>query len=189
MRCFLGIKPNPVSLATLLGQIAKVRQTLVVEPEHQWRWQTGNQLHLTLIFLGSIDDHQRSKLCQMLPQLTQKLPAFTLTGTSSILLPSKRHPKCWALETDTPPALQILQQTTSDLCRLLGNVLEKGRYRPHITLARLRSDKPPMVDLGDFPPFSFLAESVSLFSSQPTPAGSEYRIEATFSLKGKIKAE
>ncbi len=182
MRCFLGIKPDAAGLDSLLNLIADISGTLTQETNHCLRWQTRNQLHLTLAFLGNATESQIDALSAKIPPLVKSTASFELAGLATTLLPSHRKPKCWVLELDSPPALQELHSATVDLCKSVGLAMEKRRYRPHITLARLQNNLhlPPAVNIGT--DFSLPVVSVCLFSSRTTPDGSEYRIEKTFNL-------
>jgi len=148
-------------------------------------WQTADQLHLTLRFIGEVDGPTASDMANALDLVDA--PGFSLEITGvGIFGPAKRPRALWAGVTDDP-ALNHLQGKIESALVRAGLTPEPRKFHPHITLARLNN--PERVRLQDFlqvhdaltiPPFE--VDRFTLFSSFVTHKGSIYTVEETYPL-------
>ena len=124
MRLFLALWPDDA-----------VRQRLV-QAQQAWVWPTRaacvapERLHLTLHFLGEVDDAAARMLAAALPPC----PApFSLRLDGVALWPQGIA----VLQAGEPPAaLAALHGELATRLRTLGLRVETRRFRPHVTLAR-----------------------------------------------------
>lgn len=98
------------------------------------RWQSDDQLHLTLRFVGAMDQHGANDLADLLGRLRFHAFPVELAGvgrfeqngrTSSLWVGVQPHEKLFALH-----------RKIDHLCVSLGLAPERRAYLPHITLAR-----------------------------------------------------
>ncbi len=156
------------------------------------RWQSLEQLHLTLVFIGDVDKSQVPELLEALKQVHAEPLHLSLKGVG--YFGSARYPRVLFAEVEKNPALNKLQKQVFNALAGLGLDLEKRKYHPHVTLARL--ERTPYESVGQFletealfKTDSFHLEQFHLYSSRQTRTGSEYRIESSFPLKTGYSAE
>ncbi|WP_165856819.1 RNA 2',3'-cyclic phosphodiesterase [Marinobacter sp. JSM 1782161] len=160
------------------------------------RWQTTDQLHLTLCFIGNLDDDHLPAIYDALHGLT--VTPFNLTVEGIGLFGSSQHPKNLWVGVREEAAVATLHD---ELHRRLAplDIEPQGRaYHPHITLARFRGrrtrqyaarqdKREPPSGLRELlqqhqglslPPFG--VDHVSLFSSTRRPEGSHYQVIGRF---------
>lgn len=149
------------------------------------RWQTTEQMHLTLVFIGELNKNRIPELLETLSQVTAEPLTLRLKGVD--YFGSSRYPRILFADMEDNPALHKLYSQLYKAVAAMGLALENRKYRPHITLARLeRTPYPAIAEFLQhealFKTDSFTLDQFHLFSSKQTNAGSEYRIEASFPL-------
>jgi 2''-5'' RNA ligase len=147
------------------------------------RWQSRDQLHLTLRFIGEADGCGEDAIDDALSAI--KAPAFALQlrnvgyfGTTPRDL--------WAGAGPSQP-LAHLQKKIESACQRIGLDADRRKFTPHVTLARLKGA--PLDTVREFlmqhalyECAVFEVESFCLFSSKLTSDGSIYRIEKEYPL-------
>jgi 2'-5' RNA ligase len=105
------------------------------------RWVAPESLHLTLRFIGEVDEHQAAILDEALTQI--KRPPFDMQVSGCGIFAQRRGPEAvWIGVTATPP-LTDLQAAVERAAVRAGLAPEERRFRPHITLARLKDTPAP----------------------------------------------
>ena len=147
------------------------------------RWITPENYHLTLRFIGDIDDALAREIAYMLGQV--KRPAFDLRidGLDSF---GGHKPRAVVAAVPAVPELVELQADHERLMQRVGLEPER-KYKPHVTLARLRDTSSRQV--ADFlmtrQPFrssSFPVSRFVLYSSRSSVGGGPYVVEAEYPL-------
>lgn len=103
------------------------------------RWVAGDAFHLTLAFLGEVDEPTARRVEQGL--ITIRPPAFTLRLRGLGHFPPRGPPKVlWA---GVAPSEELMRLQRAVRLRLerLGLPVLKRRFAPHVTLARLRGTR------------------------------------------------
>lgn len=153
------------------------------------RWVARENYHITLSFIGDVEEHQIADIHDVLEKLRHKAFALTPSGTGRF---GTKAPKLlWAgLEASAP--LEALQDKVSNALMRAGFLGESRSYRPHITLAYLgRGDKALekkvahwLEATGPFLGPTFEAKHFTLFESSLGHGGSHYRPLHTYPLDG-----
>ncbi len=188
-RLFIALE-LPEELRARLGQLRTADPDLARE----LRWARGQGLHVTLKFLGNTAPERRDGLVEALESL-EPGPPFELACRGLGIFGTPRRPRVlWAgLEGDLA-ALSALQAKVERVCAALGWPEERREFRPHVTLARPRSDdtftassslETMLARYRDRLFAGFTAETVSLFRSQPGPGGAIYTPVFSLSLRGR----
>jgi 2'-5' RNA ligase len=147
------------------------------------RWITPENYHLTLRFIGDIDDALAREIAYMLGQV--KRPAFDLRidGLDSF---GGHKPRAVVAAVPAVPELVELQADHERLMQRVGLEPER-KYKPHVTLARLRDTSSRQV--ADFlmtrQPFRSSPFPVSrfvLYSARSSVGGGPYVVEAEYPL-------
>jgi 2'-5' RNA ligase len=129
-RLFVALRPPPDIRDALSALMAGIEGA---------RWQTDNQLHLTLAFLGEVDRHGLEAATEALatliaPPLDLRLGQF---GTFDTTRPGRTGTLWIGVEPVDP--LATLAQSTRTALRRAGLVPDARKFTPHITLARFGS--------------------------------------------------
>lgn len=179
MRLFVGLSiPDSVAQSLMLVQAGVPGA----------RWQTREQLHLTLAFIGEVEGHVARMVEDALADI--RAPGFSLqlhgVGQFGEGKRARSH-ALWA-GVRSNPALDHLQRKVDSAIRRVGLPDDAHRFTPHVTLARMRD--PEMGKLVEWLTHHALYTSAEyevgafhLYSSRLTSDGSIYRIEQSYDLE------
>jgi len=149
------------------------------------RWQTREQMHLTLRFIGEVDGRDMAAIKDALAGIDA--PAFTLELHGVGQFGNNKPHSLWAAVRPNP-ALDHLQRKVDAAIRRVGQPQDAHKFTPHVTLARMRH--PDMDRLrawlghnGLYTSAPFDVEGFHLYSSRLTSDGSIYRVEEDFPLR------
>lgn len=155
------------------------------------RWQTAEQLHITLRFIGEVDGREAAMLDDALAGI--EAPAFDLQLHGVGQFGNKQPHALWAAIRKSE-ALEHLQRKVDTAIRRVGQPQDAYKFTPHVTVARLRNpESRKMIEwLADHALFTspeFRIDAFHLYSSRLTSDGSVYVVEREYSLEssdGKI---
>ncbi len=99
------------------------------------RWQSDDQLHLTLRFIGGVDRHRAEDVAAALASVGAPRFEASLKGAGQFLQGS-RGGSLWVGVTPHGP-FHALHKKVDEACRRAGLPSEGRAYLPHITVARL----------------------------------------------------
>jgi RNA 2',3'-cyclic 3'-phosphodiesterase len=99
------------------------------------RWQDDEQLHLTLRFIGEVDERQADDLAAALAGIAAPAPTMALSGVGSFGDRGRPH-SLWAGVAPRDP-LTHLHRKVDQACVRAGVAPERRAFLPHITVARL----------------------------------------------------
>jgi RNA 2',3'-cyclic 3'-phosphodiesterase len=148
------------------------------------RWIDAENYHLTLRFIGDIDEATAREVHSTLGRIRQ--PPFTVTieGLSSF---GGTKPRALIAKARPAPPLIELQAQQERLIRRVGVPPDGRKFIPHVTLARLRAASCAAVAeylsaRGEFFSRQFEATRFVLFSSRESTGGGPYIVEAAYPL-------
>ena len=148
MRLFVAVVPPEPVLTDLATAVAELRRHPSVD--ERFRWSVLAQWHLTLAFLGEVDDTVRPELERRLARAAKRHPALRLVVEGGGGFGSARNARVlWAgIGGDVRP-LRDLARSVAAAARRTGIDVNEGRFRPHLTLARLpeSTDVRPLVEV------------------------------------------
>src|ERR1700688_1289427 len=124
LRLFVGIALPPE---------LKLRLSLLASGVPGARWVDPGNYHLTLRFIGEIDEGTASDVDAALLPIRAKPFAVTLAGVGRF-----GDRMLWVGVEKSPPLVHLRDKVGSALVRL-GLAPETRRYAPHVSLARLRN--------------------------------------------------
>lgn len=174
-RLFVAIRPPKRvrdQLLRIMGSVSGVR------------WQTDDQLHLTLRFIGEIDRHRAEDVAAALAAIHHSPFDIALNGLGTF--GSRGQPETiWAGVTPLD-SLKALHKKVDHACMRVGLEPERRAFSPHITLARLKRGSGSVAGLlesaGGMTSEPFPIDSFALFESQLTPDGAVYSIVTRYAL-------
>jgi RNA 2',3'-cyclic 3'-phosphodiesterase len=148
------------------------------------KWQTREQLHLTLRFIGEVDGRDANMIDDALSAISA--PPFTLALKGVGEFGSKNPRALWAGVSD-PAAVTHLARKVETAMQRIGLPAEERKFTPHVTLARLRGALAGRVidylaDHALYASAPFEVREFRLYSSTLTPNGSVYVPERVYPL-------
>jgi 2'-5' RNA ligase len=147
------------------------------------RWIDPENFHLTLRFIGDIDDAMARDVASILGGITRGTFSLQIDGLSSF---GGNKPR--AIVATAAPARQLLelQAEHERLMQRAGLAPEGRKYTPHVTLARLRHTSSHQVAEylahRSFRSMPFEVTRFVLFSSRASVGGGPYIVEASYPL-------
>ncbi len=149
------------------------------------RWYGAERLHLTLRFIGEVDERAARDIDDALSLV--RAPQFSLEIFGVGQFGGRLPHALWA-GVRANEMLMHLQRKIETALQRFGLPAEQRKFTPHITLAYLKS--PPREKVVDFLSHhallsipAFTVERFSLFSSHLSPGGSIYRVERAYALE------
>ncbi len=155
------------------------------------KWVPTDNLHLTLKFLGDVDNVEVPKVCQYIEQACADIETIELTFSGALALPSREKTRMIGVHIDEPGGQLV--KLVSNLERLLADLgfkPESRDYVPHLTLGRTRAgsrraseevlqrlEKETNAQLG-----TMRAEAVILMGSFLEKSGPSYQVMGTIEL-------
>lgn len=100
------------------------------------RWVPPEQIHLTLSFLGEVQDAVVERLTGQLSRI--QLPSFPLCLGGTGCFPNRQRPRVLWIGLDPQPRLNALAAKVREAVLACGIPQEQRPFSPHITLARLK---------------------------------------------------
>ena len=153
------------------------------------RWVRSEGMHLTLKFLGGIQEEQIPEIAEILTHCSAETGRFNLKIHSLGAFPNETNPKViWIGVEDKSGRLGTLQQSIEKGLAAIGFKEEKRAFTPHLTLGRLKSPKGRRAlgqdleasrecDCG-----TFTVQEIFLYKSDLKPSGAVYTKLKTFAL-------
>ena len=180
MRIFIALD-IPVEIRARLSEYMERERALAPEA----RWARVEGLHVTLKFIGHVDDAVVEQIKAALASI--KAAPFEVKFTDVGFFPNPNAARVFWAGVDGGDHLPRLASTIDAALEKLGFPRETKPYHPHLTLARtssrpLRELKPLLTD----PPPQFgtmTAREFFLYQSQPQKGGSKYTKLERFGLK------
>jgi 2'-5' RNA ligase len=143
------------------------------------RWIDAANYHLTLRFIGDVDDTIAREVAWLLGQVRRTEFELRFDGLISF---GGRRPRAVVATLAQTPALMELQAEHERLLQRVGLEPEGRKYTPHVTLARLRDSSSRQVA-------NYLATRAlmrplpfKVFSSRASTGGGPYVVEAAYPL-------
>ncbi|MFQ5722554.1 MAG: RNA 2',3'-cyclic phosphodiesterase [Candidatus Aminicenantales bacterium] len=184
MRTFIAIDLAPSikdELSHFIQKLASVSSNI--------KWVKKNGMHLTLKFLGEIEEDKVEEIKSCLSEISKDHAPFSLQlkGTGSFP-PGKKKPRVLWIGIEENKNLIILQSDLEKKLTKLGFPPEKRTFRPHLTLGRVKT----VSQLGKI--MAYLEKNreksfghmevnkIIFFRSILKPTGAEYQALAEFEL-------
>lgn len=134
MRAFLAINPEPTLREQLHRAMEPVRSLGL-----RVRWVPPENIHLTLKFLGGIDDSRAGAIVEAVERVASRFEPFALRVQGFGAFPSLDRPRVLWIGLDCDPELTELQRAVEEAMQGLGFEPEDREFHPHLTVGRTRS--------------------------------------------------
>jgi RNA 2',3'-cyclic 3'-phosphodiesterase len=170
VRLFVAITPPAPALAELEAVVAPLHG---LEPE--LRWSSPRSWHITLAFLGEVEERIAARLATRLERAAAKHPGVDLLTAGGGAFPSvvKARVLWTGIRGDQEVLKEIAESVQAGARRAGAPSPDEGRrFRPHITLARSKDsvNVRPLVDaLGEYSGRTWPADRIHLIRSHLGP--------------------
>lgn len=177
LRLFFAVELPEEVRARAAEHAARLRQSF---PDVRAGWERPEKMHVTLKFLGDVEAPRVSSLQRAAEAATRGLSSFTLTVEGAGSFPPRGAPRVlWLGLRDDSGGLARLQSRLEQECEREGFPRETRPFKPHLTLARLRTPQGARelaAAHGETPfgPLDFNVTDLILIRSQLGPGGSRY---------------
>jgi RNA 2',3'-cyclic 3'-phosphodiesterase len=178
-RTFLGVK-----IGDSTRRAAEELQDELAQSGAQVKWVDAGNLHLTLLFLGELDDRDLMTVFKVAKKVAAKAGPFGVEVAGLGAFPTPRRPKVvWAGITDGAEELRELHAA------LEAPLIEAGAYRkeeraytPHLTLGRPNGEADGQLLAAELPKYAdwkggtFLVDELIVYGSEMQRHGPEYTV-------------
>lgn len=165
MRLFVAVDVPEAALEHLDAAVAAVRDV-----HRGLRWVPSGRWHLTLAFLGEVDDGTLDRLTTRLERVSRRHRPLTLRFAGAGRFSSR---VLWAGVQGDRDELRHLAGSVSAAARKAGLLVDDRVHRPHVTLARGRTTsldlRPLVAALAGYEGPDWVASSISLVRSHLGP--------------------
>ena len=187
MRLFFAINFPEDVRAAIHDAAALVRETAP-----SVRWTSADKLHLTVRFLGEVDEARVDALAQAGASVAKRHGPVELAIGGIGAFPNPRRPRVVWMGVERSPRLELIAHELEEAIAPLGFEPEGRAFRPHVTLARVREENQrevahalsevPLIEL----PESVMAETMELMRSVPGAGGSRYEVQHSWPLAREV---
>lgn len=182
MRLFVAVTPPAAALDEVEGALAPHRR--------EWpglRWIPRDRRHVTLSFLGDVDEGRRDELAARLDRVSRSHCPLSLhfAGAGAFPRASRGRVLWMGLSGDRDPLVELAASVAA-AARQAGIEQEDRAFSPHLTLARRREpgDLRPLIEsLSGFTGMPWTADAVHLVRSHLGPEP-RYETLASWALLG-----
>jgi 2'-5' RNA ligase len=156
------------------------------------KWVSDDTLHITLLFLGEVDDRELHSVCRAVKEVAAGEPPFSMRVSGLGAFPTLRHPKiAWAGIEEGSEQLKRLYSKLEEKMLDLGCYRKEERgYTPHLTLGRVKSEAdgfklaPELTKRSSWDGGRTTVQEILVFSSVLEKDGPTYTILGRGELKG-----
>jgi RNA 2',3'-cyclic 3'-phosphodiesterase len=142
------------------------------------KWIELGQMHLTIQFIGEVDDGKYREICDALSSIEHPTFSFSLKGVG--YFPPRKDPRVLWVGVDKGDEIIALNDKIETALRSIGVEPENRKFHPHITIARFK-DRVTVPSIADF------LVSNSLFRShREIPVGAFYLYSSTLNRHGAV---
>jgi 2'-5' RNA ligase len=175
----------------LLGRVVQILDEQKASMPHA-RWQAPRQLHITLCFLGQVEQASLLDVASRVLEIARRFPPFGIEIGAAGGFPNARRPSVvWLGVEPDAPSLYAIVASLEAAWKDLGRSVEERAYHPHLTLARSKArsgdarlahviEALAAVELG-----SCAVRELVLYRSDSSPAGVQYTALLRAPLGGK----
>lgn len=182
-RLFVALRPPPEIRERLLSVMSGIDSA---------RWQTDDQLHLTLTYFGRLDGDKAELLAEVLHDVDQPAMDLSLGLFNSFHGQTKDRTSSLWIGVQPSEPLARLAASIRNRARMVGVHADNRRFVPHITLARFSGAGATVEELAPYlrkvaPPSGTWHDSrFHLFESFLRKKGSLYVPVTSYRLRGSF---
>lgn len=185
-RVFCAIEIPTLTRQRVLQHITKLRAKV---PEVRASWSRETSIHLTLKFLGEIPKALVTNFETAISAAVNGVAPFSILIADAGAFPQRRDPRVlWIGVTDLNGQLTNLHSRLETECEREGFPRDTRSYHPHLTLARLRTQRGARGIARIHEELGFASEEITvaellLIRSELSSTGAKYTIVSKHPLR------
>lgn len=152
------------------------------------KYEPIEKLHLTLLFLGNVDEMHVSQLNRQAEKISNQFSKTELVFNKLGVFKNFRQPRVIWIGTEENQILRSLSIELKNMVNQFGIITDEKEFSPHITLGRVKGKLSEnfieYLKTFSFEPFTAIVNSFELMESKLEPSGSKYFVRSSFSLLG-----
>lgn len=157
------------------------------------KWVEPENLHITLLFLGEVDQRAVVDICRAVSEAASGVQAFSLTMEGAGAFPNVRRPRIvWAgVGAGAAEVCALHDALEKPLLELGCYRREERKFTPHVTLGRIRNEQGspslegPLRKLEKWKGGETTIQEVHVMSSELTREGPVYTVLSRARLSGR----
>ncbi len=190
MRVFIAIDIDGRT-RTALGDLESAVEDLAKEAgvrKGDVKWVRPEAIHLTLKFLGEVDDKSIAEICNIVKNVASGHKGFELDVESVGYFGGRSATVLWVGTGQGSDELKEVQKDLEEHLAPAGWPKETRDFAGHLTLCRIRNSKAgeKLAKISrqykDFKLGVISADSISVYQSELKPAGPEYTVLGNYKL-------
>jgi 2'-5' RNA ligase len=178
LRTFIGVDLGK----TIRDRVIALQESLA-RTGVEVKWVEPENLHVTLLFLGEVEDRAVPDVCRSVQEVTAKHAPFPMGIETAGCFPNVRRPRIlWVgVGTGVQPLCALHDELEVPL-QELGYRREERRYTPHVTLGRVKSDRPTselaaaLAKKAGWKAGEITVQDILVMSSELTSQGPKYTV-------------
>jgi 2'-5' RNA ligase len=179
LRTFIGL-----DLGKTIRDKAVALQESLARAGSDVKWVEPENLHVTLLFLGEVDDRDVPAVCRAVAECCQQLQPFTMSVEHLGCFGNPRRPRTvWVGVGEGADEVVGLHDALEAVLLELGCYRrEERQYTPHVTLGRVKGGAPQdalatlLAKKADWQGGAVGVREVLVMSSELTPQGPVYSV-------------
>jgi RNA 2',3'-cyclic 3'-phosphodiesterase len=183
VRLFAAVDLTEDARRAIAVEQQRVAASLERSARQTLKWVHVDHMHLTLEFLGEVEDSRVAGLVERMGESIEHPPFAVVFGGLGLFPPFGAPRVLWlGLRAGVPETL-ALQRAVVGRLHEAGMALENREFHPHLTLARWRSSRPGdrrgLLSQDRAPDVASVdVNHVTLYRSQLSPQGPSYTVLA-----------
>jgi RNA 2',3'-cyclic 3'-phosphodiesterase len=152
-------------------------------------WVKPTSIHLTLVFLGNIHEHQVVELGQVMAKSVVGSGSLELFFSETGAFPGIRSPRViWVGLAGQTDKVSIIKKNLDELLQPMGFEPEQRSFKPHLTLGRVKERINPallsklIAETVIVEKEPFIVSNLVLYQSRLFPDGAQYTPLTTIAL-------
>jgi len=139
IRTFVAVDLAP-RVTTAASGLIELLQRELASNHTDIHWVDTEQMHVTIKFLGDVDESELADVCRGVELACRTIPSFELQCLGLGVFPRPERPRTiWlGIDPDGTESLQRLHLNVEHQMVERGFLRENRRYAPHVTLGRVR---------------------------------------------------
>lgn len=176
IRCFIAV-PTPLQVLNRIAEVITDLQSISSDV----KWEHTEKLHITLKFLGAIEESDVQVLIRKLHEKAGDISSLDYAYEGIGAFPSLDRPRVYWIGTSKNLALVQLHDQVEQVTRALSIADDERSFHPHVTIGRVKGTRginllTARAKTLTFEPSDARCSEILLMKSDLHPAGSRYSV-------------
>jgi RNA 2',3'-cyclic 3'-phosphodiesterase len=164
----------------------------IISGKDNFRWEPPEKIHLTLKFIGDVDDYKVSDIINTI-SFVENYKSFSFNLTIFGFFFTDNKPKILWIGLSENERLNLIVNDLNSRLSELSIPVEKRKFKSHLTILRIKNNfTQNLIDKFknfNIPETSFTSGKVSLIKSELLSIGSKYTAIKNFELSPEVQGQ